>query len=502
MGRNIGIILSLRDKFSPDIKKMAQNVGKTEKEVKKARMEIIKFQKGLSDVAKNAKNASIGFGVTAGIVTAAMVPAIKSFIDKASDMNETVNKIDTVFEGSAKAVKKWSESSIEMMGLAGQSALDSAALYGDMATGMGLSEEKAAGMGMALTQLGADLASFKNVSNDMAQTALKGIFTGETESLKNLGIVMTQANLQNYAMSKGIKKKIEKMTEQEKIQLRYNYVMAKTTKAQGDFLKTGGGAANQERMNAEIWKELGTNLGQIFLPEYTARLIQFNQLIKSNMPQIIQIVSTTFNVISSGIGFLADNMNWIIPIAVSLISTFAAFNIINGVVTMIASLQSVIEAVTVVQGFWNAVMLVNPIGVIAISIGALIGVIALLIVNWDKVAVAASGAWKAMKNAVKASPIGFVASKMNEAKSTFAKKPHHATGTSYTRAGVARVGEKGPEDVMLPGGAKVVPNNKISDGRPIIINFNIDGNMIGTKEFIDYLCNMLAQVLSAKMAVA
>ena len=81
MGRNIGIILSLRDKFSPDIKKMAQNVGKTEKEVKKARMEIIKFQKGLSDVAKNAKNASIGFGVTAGIVTAAMVPAIKSFID-------------------------------------------------------------------------------------------------------------------------------------------------------------------------------------------------------------------------------------------------------------------------------------------------------------------------------------------------------------------------------------------------------------------------------------
>lgn len=99
------------------------------------------------------------------------------------------------------------KTSTKTMGLAQQTALDSAALFGDMATGMGLSKNRAAEMSMSLTQLGADLASFKNISNDVASTALKSIFTGETESLKNLGVMMLQANLEEFARSKGLRKK-------------------------------------------------------------------------------------------------------------------------------------------------------------------------------------------------------------------------------------------------------------------------------------------------------
>ena len=133
------------------------------------------------------------------------------------------------------------------MGLAQQTALDTAALFGDMGTSMGLTKNEAADMSKALTQQAADLASFKNMNIDEVTTALNGVFTGETESLKRLGVVMTETNLERYAQEKGINKSLKAMTEAEKVQLRYNYVMEKTKNATGDYERTGGGFANQLR---------------------------------------------------------------------------------------------------------------------------------------------------------------------------------------------------------------------------------------------------------------
>lgn len=98
---------------------------------------------------------------------------------------------------------------------------------------MGLANDSASDMAMALTGLSADMASFYNVGQDVASTALKSIFTGETETLKQFGIVMTDANLQAYALSKGITKSTADMSQAEKVQLRYNYVMSQTALAQG-----------------------------------------------------------------------------------------------------------------------------------------------------------------------------------------------------------------------------------------------------------------------------
>lgn len=190
--------------------------------------------------------------------------SIKAF----SDLQETLNKVDVSFGKSSNEVKKWSETSIQKMGLAQQSALDAASLFGDMGTGMGQNQKDAAKMSMGLTQLGADMASFKNVSIDRAQTALAGVYTGETEALKSLGIVMTETNLQEYAASKGITKKLSAMSQAEKVQLRYNFVMDKTKNAQGDFARTSDSIANKTRTAAEKTKQLSAQLGGKLAPIY------------------------------------------------------------------------------------------------------------------------------------------------------------------------------------------------------------------------------------------
>lgn len=168
---------------------------------------------GMSDKMQAAgdKMKSVGKKMTTYMTLPILAGAgmsIKAF----SDLEETLSKVDVTFGKSSASVKKWADTSIEKMGLAKQTALDATALFGDMGTGMGMNQKEAAKMGMGLTQLGADMASFKNVSIDRAQTALAGVYTGETEALKDLGVVMTETNLAEFAASKGITKKISDMT--------------------------------------------------------------------------------------------------------------------------------------------------------------------------------------------------------------------------------------------------------------------------------------------------
>lgn len=232
-----------------------------------------------------SKTASIGGSMAsmgAKMSAAVTLPVVTGFgfaIKAASDFNETINKIDVAFKDQSASVKEWANTSIKKMGLAKGSALDAAALFGDMSTAMGLNTKEAAKMSTSLVQLGGDLASFKNVSFDRAQTALAGIYTGETEALKGLGIVMTEANLANFAQSKGIKKNIQDMTQAEKVQLRYSYVMSVTSNAQGDFSRTADGTANQMRIFNEKIKELSATLGQKLLPYVNKALTYFQKLV-------------------------------------------------------------------------------------------------------------------------------------------------------------------------------------------------------------------------------
>ena len=216
--------------------------------------------KSVSDAAKEMTRLG---GQMTKFTTAPVVAALTAAVGVASDFTETLGKTEVVFGSMTDAVMEWSETSINAMGMAQSTALEMASTYGDMATGMGLAQGAAAQMSMGMTQLAADIASFKNKSLSDVNSALTGIFTGETESLKQLGIVMTQTNLQTFAMQQGITKQISAMSQAEQVQLRYSYVMAQSANAQGDFARTGDSLANRTRKLSETVKELGASFGTL-----------------------------------------------------------------------------------------------------------------------------------------------------------------------------------------------------------------------------------------------
>lgn len=274
--------------------------NKAQKAFDEANAQIDKTQKNFTSMSEKLdvageKMKTVGTKMTKYMTLPILAGAglsIKAF----SDLEETINKVEVSFGSSSDSVKKWSETSIKKMGLAQQSALDAAALFGDMGTGMGQNQEQAAKMSMGLTQLGADMASFKNVSIERAQTALAGIYTGETEALKSLGVVMTETNLQEFAASKGITQKISDMTQAEKVQLRYNFVMEKTANAQGDFARTSDSLANKTRTAKEKTKELSAQLGGKLAPIFnkilevgTKILDWFGKLSKSQQKWVVYI---------------------------------------------------------------------------------------------------------------------------------------------------------------------------------------------------------------------
>ena len=242
----------------------------------------------LQQALKTVENRLSGFGKRLGEIgtafstrlTLPLVTAGGAAIKLASDFEESLNKVNVAFGNSSLEVQRFADTTLESFGIAEGSALDMAALFGDMATSMGISTGEASKMSTQLVGLAGDLASFKNISVDRAQTALAAIFTGETEALKSLGVVMTQANLEAFALSQGIQKNIQDMTQAEQVNLRFAYVMSKTTNAQGDFARTQGGAANQMRIFQESLKQLGQQFGATILPLFTRVVKRVNDIIK------------------------------------------------------------------------------------------------------------------------------------------------------------------------------------------------------------------------------
>lgn len=262
---------------STETQKYKEIVNKTAAELNKMKDELAQSTdktKKLADSMKSAgdkmstvgdKISSVGSSMSKYVTAPILAAGVASF-KMASDLQENMNKTEVAFGDAADGVVKWSENTIEKFGLAQSTALEMASQFGDMATSMGFTTDEAAGMSESLVGLAADLSSFKNISTDQSMTALNAIFTGETESLKRLGVVMTEANLQAYAMSKGLSKSYKEMSQAEKVSLRYNYVLEMTKNAQGDFERTSDGAANQMRIMRERVKELGAQFGEKLLP--------------------------------------------------------------------------------------------------------------------------------------------------------------------------------------------------------------------------------------------
>lgn len=179
----------------------------------------------------------------------------------------------------ADEVEKFANSAIQNFGMSALTAKRMASTFMSMANGMGLAAKDGKNMSLQLTALAGDMASFYNVEQDVAQTALNSIFTGETESLKKFGIVLTEANLNAFALSRGITKSYNAMSQAEKVALRYQYVLKATANAQGDFARTSGSWANQVRILKEQWSQLIGILGKGLIAALTPIVKALNKLL-------------------------------------------------------------------------------------------------------------------------------------------------------------------------------------------------------------------------------
>lgn len=320
----------------------------------------------ISSIGKNLK------WLSAGAAT-----GLTGMFKAASDLNENLNKTEVVFGDLSNDVIEWSKTTLNSFGVAQSSALEMSSYFGDMATSMGLTTEQAALMGQELVGRAGDMASFKNVSLDVARTGLAAIFTGETESLKKFGIVMTETNLEAYALAQGFEKQYKDMDQAEKVMLRYSYVMEQTKNASGDFANTSDGAANSVRVAQESLKEAAATLGQEVIP-LVLPLIQ-------NVTELVQGVNSldegTKNLIVTGFAVTAV-ASPILSIGGKLISGIGWM--IGTGLPKLAGLFGITGQAAVTAGTTGAVAigsLTVPIaGVIAavgLLAGAIIGVIAL-----------------------------------------------------------------------------------------------------------------------------
>lgn len=248
-----------------------------------------KFDKQLDGIKTQAKGVSnqivssfkpIAGAVATAFSTAAIVAFSKKCIDLGSDLSEVQNVVDVTFKSMNGQLNQWAKNAASSYGLSETMAKKYAGLYGSMASAFGFAESKAFDMATTLAGLSGDVASFYNISQDEAYTKLKAVFSGETEALKDLGIVMTQSALDSYALSNGFGKTVQKMTEAEKVSLRYNFVLSQLSGAQGDFLRTQDSWANQTRILQLRFDSLKATIGQGLIVALTPALRMLNTLIE------------------------------------------------------------------------------------------------------------------------------------------------------------------------------------------------------------------------------
>lgn len=187
---------------------------------------------------------------------------VKDSIDKGSELAELQNVVDSVFTTMSDKVDTFAQNALAAYGLTEAQSKKMMGTYGAMAKSFGYSEAQAYNMSAALTGLTGDVASFYNLNHDEAYTKLKSVFTGETESLKELGVVMTQAALDEFALANGFGKTTAKMSEQEKVALRLAFVQNKLATASGDFMRNQDSWANQTRILTGQFESFKAAIGQ------------------------------------------------------------------------------------------------------------------------------------------------------------------------------------------------------------------------------------------------
>ena len=297
---------------------MSTNVGAVDFELL---LNSNKFNQGIKTAGNTIQKSGIenmlgkiGKAAVAAFSVKAIVDFTKSCLDLGSNLTEVQNVVDVTFGNLNGEVDKFAQNAITQFGLGQTVTKKYVGTFGAMAKAFDFNNQAALEMSETLTGLVGDVASFYNLSSDEAFTKLKSVFTGETETLKDLGIVMTQTALDQYALENGFGKTTSAMTEQEKTALRYQFVLDKLSLAQGDFARTSDSWANQTRVLSLRFDEFKATLGQGFINLFTPIVQGINwvlsklQVLADAFKSFTEFITGKKSDSSSGVGSIATDL--------------------------------------------------------------------------------------------------------------------------------------------------------------------------------------------------
>jgi len=197
----------------------------------------------------------------------------------ASDMNESVSKSAVVFGKGQDAVLRFASTAATSLGLSRQEALEATATFGNFFQAMKIGQPTAQAMSINIVKLASDLASFNNQDPAEVLESLRSGLAGEVEPLRKFGIDLNDTALKAEAARLGLGKIGPTLTAGQKAQAAYSLILQQTTTAQGDFARTAGGAANQQRILSAQFKDFQVTVGKTFLPIMAGAVKGANSLI-------------------------------------------------------------------------------------------------------------------------------------------------------------------------------------------------------------------------------
>ena len=257
---------------------MAEKVGEIALDLVVNQKQFHRQMQGISSLAKKT-----GAVLAAAFSVKKIVEFGKSCTKLGSELQEVQNVVDVTFPHMTAQVDKFAKSAAAGFGLSETMAKRYTSMFGTMARQFGFSEKAAYDMGTTLAGLAGDVASFYDMTQDEAYTKLKAVFSGETEVLKDIGIVMTQSALDAYALANGYGKTTKAMSEMEKVALRYAFVQNQLSAASGDFIRTSDSWANQVRILKLNFESLKATIGQGLINVLTPVLKVINSILAKLM---------------------------------------------------------------------------------------------------------------------------------------------------------------------------------------------------------------------------
>lgn len=291
---------------------------------------------GFSNTTKSIKNTRSGFRGLASTIgkfyatywlVMRAVGKIGGAVDLASQLTEVQNVVDTTFGDMASKVDDFTKTSIQDFGMSELTVKQISSRFQALGTSIGISSEQVANgtavankalmsqnntlykttdsmadMSLNLTRLAGDMASFYDVDQADVAKSLQSIFSGTIAPLRRYGLDLTQATLSEWAMKNGLDANIKSMTQAEKVLLRYNYVMANTQAAQGDFAKTANTWANSVRVLKQEFQAWGSIIGSVIINA----LKPFVQALSKVMLKVISFTRTVADALGAIFGWTIE----------------------------------------------------------------------------------------------------------------------------------------------------------------------------------------------------